>query len=434
MRAPLTAMAGLAAAAVLGSGCGDPARGSLEVDWTFAGNTCLAAGVHTIQVDIAHELLTPNQFSCDQGGGAIAGGANLGTFLAGRYTLTISGLDAGGVVLYQTQQDIVVQRGDNVLRIDVQRVPGGSISLNWTFGGLSCAQAGVTSVRMSVDGALILDQAGSVDVACSSGGVDGTSISPLSPGTHRVDLVGVRGAQPAYWLPNMQVSVADSADTNVRVNLPLSQPTFATADVSWDALASGGGFALGGFALGSLGAMTCAEAQVDVVSIAFDPNPDGTGGTPAGEVACDTNGVEGAQVSPIPAGIHTFAISGIRNAIAGPTLVYQTMHPASARFELGLLSNVDVDADPVGSRLGSAILNWDFSAVSPACPVVYTLTDPTGAKRTGSADCGTASIPVPSPATAGLWGIDATAGAFQSHVLFAVPNQSSASWVIPFSR
>src|SRR3981081_4311198 len=84
-----------------------------------------AAGGHTIQVDIAHELLNPNQFSCDLGGGTIAGGANLGTYLAGRYTLTISGLDANGVVLYQTQQDITVQRGDNVLQIDVPSVPGG---------------------------------------------------------------------------------------------------------------------------------------------------------------------------------------------------------------------------------------------------------------------------------------------------------------------
>src|SRR6267143_5032054 len=105
MRAPRTAMAALAAAAAFGSGCGDPARGHLQVDWTFAGNSCLAAGVHTIQVDIAHELLTPNQFSCDLGGGSIAAGANLGTYLAGRYTLTISGLGADGVLLYQTQQD-----------------------------------------------------------------------------------------------------------------------------------------------------------------------------------------------------------------------------------------------------------------------------------------------------------------------------------------
>jgi hypothetical protein len=434
MRAPLTAMAGLAAVAALGSGCGDPARGNLDLKWTFGGQSCLAAGVHTIQVDIAHELLTPNQFSCDLGGGAIAAGANLGTYLAGRYTLTISGLAADGAILYQTQQDVAVQRGDNVIQIDVQRVPGGSISLNWTFGGRTCAQAGVTSVRISVDGVLITDQAGNVDVACSAGGVDGTSISPLSPGVHRVDLVGIRSGQPSYALPNVQVSVADRMDTNVRVDLPPAQPTFATADVSWDALASGGGFVLG-----KQGAMTCDEAQVDVVRIALDPNLDGTGGTVLAEVACRTNGVEGAQVSPIPAGSHSFAITGIRN-LPVPTLVYQTKHPPSARFELGLLSNVDVAADPVGSGLGSATLNWDFTGLTAACPVTYTLTDPSGGKTIGSASCDPSRPGTPQntqlfSVASGLWSVDAAAGAFQSHVLFAVPNQSSAPpWKIPFSR
>src|SRR5438128_5032349 len=422
MRAPLTAMAGLAAAAVFGSGCGDPARGNLEVNWTFAGNSCLAAGVQTIQVDIAHELLTPNQFSCQLGGGTIAGGANLGTYLAGQYSLTISGLGADGAVLYQTQQDIAIHRGDNVLDIDVQRVPGGSISLNWTFGGLTCARAGVTSVRMSVDGALTTDQAGNLDVACSANGADGTSISPLAPGRHRIDLVGLKSGVRSYWLQHVQVSVADRVDTSARVDLPVGQPTSATADVTWDAL-----LGRGGFALGTQGAMTCAEAQVDVVSIAVDPNLDGTGGTLAGEVACrDTGGVEGAQVSTIPAGMHSFAISGIR----GSTVVYQTRHPASARFESGLLSNVDVDAAAVGSAGGEATLSWAFGTASPPCPVAYTLTDASGNKQSGSM-CGQ-SLRV--AGVSGLWGIDATAGAFQAHILCGVPNQTTTSWIIPFSK
>jgi len=428
MRAPLTAMAGLAAVVALGSGCGDPARGSIQVNWTFAGQNCLAAGVHTIQVDLAQAPLTPNQFACDLGNGTISAGAQpQDTFLAGTYAVTISGLDANGAVIYQTTQNIVVQRGNNLFQIDVQRVPGGSVSLDWTFGGFTCAQASVTSVRMSVDGVVITDQAGSADVPCTANGVDGTSISPLAPGSHRIDLVGIRGGQAFYSLQNVQVSVVDRADTKVQVNLQPAQPTFATADVSWDPLASNGGFALG-----SLGAMTCSEAQVDVVRIFVDPNSNGSGGTFAGEVACDSSGVQGAQVSPIPAGNHTFSISGIRNTILGPTLMYQTLHPASVRFEVGLLSNVDVDADPVPPVQGSALLNWDFGGA--ACPgnVAYTLTDPTGIKQSFTATaCQTATL---SAVTSGLWSVEAFSGSFHSNVLFAVPNQSSTSWLIPFSR
>src|SRR5690348_481515 len=384
MRAPKTGIAALAFLAGLASACGDPARGNLEVNWTFDGKTCAAAGVHTVQVDIAHEVLSPNQFACDQGGGTVAGGANLGNYLVGRYTLTISGLDVDGTVLYQTTQDVSVQRGDNVLDVDVQRLPGGSISVDWTFGGLTCAQAGVTSVRMSVDGALLLDRLGNVDVACSANGADGTSISPLAPGAHRIDLVGIKGGVPSYWLPDLEVNVTNGSDTHSPVNLPPGQPASAPADVSWDALASGGGFALG-----ALGAMTCSEAQVDVVRIFLDPNPDGSGGTPfGGDVLCDVNGVEGVQLPGVPAGTHSFAISGIR----GSTVVYQTTHPASARFELGLLSNVDVDADPVGSAIGTATLNWDFGSSAAACPVAYTLTAPSGAKQTGSTPCGANAV------------------------------------------
>jgi hypothetical protein len=424
MRAPLTAMAALSVAAAFGSGCGDPARGHLQVNWTFAGNSCLAAGVKTIQVDIAHELLSPNQFSCDLGSSGIAGGADLGTYLVGQYTLTISGLDVDGVVLYQTQQVVSVQRGENVLPIDVPKVPGGSISVNWTFGSLSCAQAGVTSVRMSLDGALIKDQAGSVDIPCRSNGSDGTSISPVAPGRHRLDLVGMKGAVPSYWLPAVQVSVTDGVDAQVNVDLPVGQPASATADVSWDALLSAGGFAPG-----LQGAMTCSEAQVDVVRIALDPNADGSGGTLLGDFACDTGGTQGTQLS-VPAGNHSFAIAGIR----GSTIVYQTTHPASAQFVLGLVSNVDVDADPVGSGLGNTVtLSWDFSPSSPACPVTYTLTDPSGAKQTGSTPCGTNGVQL-AGAKSGLWSVDATAGTFRAQILFGVPNQASASWNIPFAK
>src|SRR5262245_43872260 len=229
MRVPLTAMAGLAALAVLSPGCADPKRGDVQVVWTFAGQTCQQAGVDRIQVDIANELLNPNQFSCFNSDGSINVGADLGAFLFATYDLTVTGLDSGGAILYQTSQPFTV-RGDTVLNVDLQAAPTGSISLDWTFAGLSCAQAQVTSVRMSLDGHFIQTASGSLDVPCSAGGVEGTSISPLVPGTHTLYLVGMRGAQPFYWLQNQPVTVTQSSDTNVQVDLPLSQPTSALAD------------------------------------------------------------------------------------------------------------------------------------------------------------------------------------------------------------
>ena len=322
MRAPLTAMAALTALVALSSGCADPRRGDVQVLWTFAGQNCQQAGVHSIQIDVAGEALTPNEYLCINGNDMRVG-ADLGRFLFGTYDLTLTALDADGGTRFRAAQSFTVQ-GDTTVRLDLQPV--------------------------------------------------------------------------------------------------------ATADVSWDALKSAGGFAPG-----ANGAMTCDEAQVDLVRIFLDPQPDGTGGSLVGEVACNTNGVEGAQVAPMPEGVHSFAISAIRNTALGRTLVYQTTRPASGTFQQGVITLIDVGADAVGSARGSAVLTWDFSPATCPGPITYTLTDPTGAVRGGATvPCGsTVSV---SNDVAGLWLVDATAGTKTSHVLFGVPNQSAASWTIPFTN
>jgi hypothetical protein len=325
MRAPMTAMAGLAALVALSSGCADPRRGDVQVFWTLAGQNCRQAGVNSIQIDVAGELLTPNEYFCiDPKDGSMRVGADLGPFLFGTYDLTLTAFDTDGVTRFQASQRFTVQ-ADTTLRLDLQPV--------------------------------------------------------------------------------------------------------ATADVSWDALRSAGGFALG-----VQGAMTCDEAQVDLVRIFLDPRPDGSGGTLVGEVACNTDGVEGAQVAPMPEGAHSFAISAIRNTPSGRTLVYQTTRPAPGNFQQGVITLIDVDADPVGSGLGSALLSWDFGTAACPGPITYKLTDPSGAVRIAgaSAACGS-TVTVPNDRS-GLWLVDATAGALTAHVFFGVPNQSSASWKIPFSN
>jgi hypothetical protein len=316
MRAAHTAMFGLAALAL--AACGDPKRGEVLVHWTFAGQDCQQAGVHTIQVDIAGEILTPNQFLCiNPSNNTMNVGADLGAFFLGTYNLTVTGLDVDGGSVFQSSQSFAVS-GDVDVNIDVQALPS----------------------------------------------------------------------------------------------------TVAKADVSWDALTS-----TGGFVPGANGAMTCAEAQVDTVRIIVD-------GTPAGDVACDTNGVEGALISPLTAGNHSFVIAGFRNGSGTPTLVYQTSTPVSAPFQIGATTNVDVTADSVGSGIGSATLTWGSGCSGT---VTYTITPPSGtpmATVPGASCAQQVNLP---NVTAGLWLVDATSGSLHAHVVFGVPNQSTAAWTIPFS-
>jgi hypothetical protein len=207
--------------------CGGASRGELEVDWTFEGLPCADAAVASIRVDIANEVLTPNQFTCQEAGL----GANLGVYYAGDYEITITGMDANQVITHQLTQTLRVLGGrKNTFALDAPRV---------------------------------------------------------------------------------------------------APTTTASANVTW--------------IFDNDPSKTCAAAGVDQVTIMVDPAADGSGGTNAGTVACSTMGYQGAVVSPLTAGTHTFAILGSR----GTTLVYRTHTPVAAFFAQGFETNVTVKAEPL---------------------------------------------------------------------------------------
>jgi len=181
--------------ALVGAAACGPSQSEVEVDWTFAGAPCDQAGVAFIRVDIAGEVLTPNQFTCQEA----SLGANLGVYVSGDYQITITGMDPDGFVTHQITQTLQV-RGSrtNVFNIDVPLVASapvttGSATLTWTFDGKSCATATVDTVRILVDP----DSSGNGginagDVACSTMGTDGASVEGLTPGTHTFAIIGFR--------------------------------------------------------------------------------------------------------------------------------------------------------------------------------------------------------------------------------------------------
>jgi hypothetical protein len=291
----------------------------------------------------------------------------------------------------------------------------GQVLVHWTFAGQNCQQAGVHIIQLEVQGEVLTpNQFFCVD-SQNNMRVEGADIGAYFFGTYTLTVTGLDVDGTSIIYQASQTFTVNASSIDVNVDLPRLPSTVATADLSWDALTS-----LGGFAPGANGAMTCAEAQVDTVRIFVD-------GTSIGDVACDTNTVEGAVISPLTAGNHTFSISGLRNGAGTPTLVYQTTTAVSAPFQIGATTNVDVTAASVGSGIGSATLNWGTGCSGT---VTYTLKNPMGAPISGSAACAQA-VSV-SNVTAGLWLVDATAGAMQAHFGFGVPNQSTASWTINF--
>jgi hypothetical protein len=311
----------LLASLALAAACA-PTRAGLTVNWTFGGKSCADAGVAIIQFAIQGEVLTPDNYTCAQA----PQGADLGRYLLGSYQLTVYGLDAHNIVLYQSTVPVQVQRGGTVIAIDVVLVPGapGSATLRWTFDGRSCAASGVTVINASLDNQVLTDERNNGDLPCSENGVDGVQVAPLTAGQHSFYLVGKVGGTIKYALNGVTVNVSAGQDTAVQVNLLPAAPTLASANLTW-----------------AFDGKSCTVANVDHVQIFFDPKPDGSGGIDSGTVACHNGSVDGAAVDGVPEGTHSFAITGIR---AGH-IVYFTHHPPSTMFRIGLISDLFVPAE-----------------------------------------------------------------------------------------
>jgi hypothetical protein len=321
----------LAALTLVAAACA-PLRERVVVNWTFAGQSCAAAGVARINIDVDGEVLTPDHFTCAEAGQ----GVDLGSYLTGPYLVTITGLDAFSIVTHQVQQTIQVRRGGgNTFDIDVPAVPQttGQVTLHWSFNGRTCAQANVSVVHVSVDNQVVTDAGDSADLPCSARAangvlVDGVTIEPLSPGQHSFDLVGLVNGRPAFALYDLRVAVTAGGNTVTAPDLKPAAPTSAGANLSWD-----------------FGGKSCAAAGVDTVRVYFDP-PGGalTEQSRIATVACSTNGADGVAIDDVPEGTHTFGIVGLRGNVAA----FYTHNPAATakQFFIGGITNVFVPAEP----------------------------------------------------------------------------------------
>jgi hypothetical protein len=202
--------------------CG-PSSGKLIVDWTFDGVSCADAAVAFIQVDIANEVLSPNQFTCQEA----SQGADLGVYYSGNYELTVTGMDANGVTTHQVTQTLRVSGGkENTYAIDVPRVAPTTTAranLTWVFDNNpshTCSVVGVDQVTIMVDP----DSTGAGGtnagtVPCSTMGTQGASVEPLTPGTHTFAILGSRGSTLLYRTHTpVAAFFAQGFETNVTVS------------------------------------------------------------------------------------------------------------------------------------------------------------------------------------------------------------------------
>jgi hypothetical protein len=292
----------------------------VEVDWTFGGKACTDAGVANIQIDIDGEVLTPNKFTCLEA----SQGADLGTFVTGPYTVTVTGFDAAGNVVFQSTRVVQVRDiGKNLIPFDAAPTTG-TATLHWTFAGKTCDAAGVSTVRVSVDDQVITDAQNNPALPCKGATLEGTTIGPLLPGSHTF-AVAAHGSSADYALSNLNATVTVGQDTPVAADLQKATPTTASAQVRWNF---------------QPGAKSCADVGADHLYIVFYPNADLSAGTVVADTACA--GLGGAPVTELIVdvrdGNHAF---GVRATKQNQLIAY-THHPVATLFAAPFTTAVDV--------------------------------------------------------------------------------------------
>jgi hypothetical protein len=305
----------------------------VEVDWTFGGKSCVDAGVAKMQIDIDGEILTPNVFYCAPGSANDASlGADLGTFLPGPYTTTVTGFDSAGNIIFQSTKVVqVLQVARNVIHFDAAPTTG-TATLRWTFAGKNCDAAGVTTVRVSVDNQVITDAQNNPNLPCKlavmGGTLEGTTIGPLSPGSHTFALAA-QSASANYAIDNVNLTVTVGQDTSHSVDLPVAARTTASADVRWNF---------------QPGAKSCLDVGADHIYVVFDPAADGSGGTVVADTNCAGLGsapVAELQIVNVPDGNHSFAVRATRQN----QLIFYTHNPVKTLFTAPFTTAVNVTAE-----------------------------------------------------------------------------------------
>jgi hypothetical protein len=177
--------------------------GDVTVLWTITNGRCAdAPEVKSIQISIPGETLyNGGVYACNTAG---VDGIVLHDFAAGNYTYTLKALSYSGEVLYMGSGGFTVNGN---VRVNVDLTPNGQsyTLISWYFppntysSNPSCSQAGVTSIKASID------DGDWVTLSCEEGMTNGGVPSPyLSAGTHTLQLVAYgydsagRNGMPLY--------------------------------------------------------------------------------------------------------------------------------------------------------------------------------------------------------------------------------------------
>jgi hypothetical protein len=201
------------------------------------------------------------------------------------------------------------------------------VRIEWTFGGQSCSDAGVTHITVDFGGASLSQS--SFDCPTFVNGVD---LGRFAQGSYEVLIKGFDANNNAIYLADVNVDVTGATPILFPIDLDAQ---VGSADLRW-----------------TFGGLGCDAAGVKIVNVFIDGAPltDVDGNS---DLACNDGGTDGVAVDQLFVGAHAFeffAQAGSQAYAGSETITIQNGVDAA--------SSIDLAAQPAAA---SALVSWTFS-------------------------------------------------------------------------
>lgn len=220
---PLRSLLPLTLAVALGTGCvivttnqggSDP---DMTLDLTFEGKGCAAAGISRVRLSwVSPSVGAAQEFSCVGDPMTIV----VPSLAPGTYRVQLEGFTAAdpNFAAYVDVEDLVhTVSGTHAYALDL--VGTTEVVTRFTFGavpgkqGMTCAEAGVATVAVSVDGSQ------SATVPCSDGTYDAAAFTGILAGQHAMSFEAFDVTGQRLYAATTNVTVNRGADNDFTINL-----------------------------------------------------------------------------------------------------------------------------------------------------------------------------------------------------------------------
>ena len=212
------------------------------------------------------------------------------------------------------------------------------VEVDWTFGGKSCADAGVASIQIDIEGEVLTPN----KFTCDEAG-QGAALGDFLIGTYTVTVTGFDSGDNVIYQTVQDIRVRNGGANRFTID---AAPTTGTATLDW-----------------TFGGKGCAAAGVTNVDISVD----GKLITQSPGFACaspDPTGklVDGSTIGPLTPGAHTFGL-----AAYGSGGAYYSIDGVQIQIVAGQDTETPIDVPPAAPTTASADVSWKFEPGDMTC-------------------------------------------------------------------